>query len=89
MFKSKFVHTGKLLEALKRLMSNLPSLQRLELIDLMLENEDAQTLLDQVCFYCCTTLKTLVLINTSKHLCQLIHPGAFINLQVFKDVLLL
>ncbi|XP_060837199.1 F-box/LRR-repeat protein 21 [Rhopalosiphum padi] len=73
---------GKLLEALKRLMGNLPSLERLELIDLMLDNEDAQTLLDQVCFYCCTTLKTLVLVNTTKYLCQLLHPGAFINLQV-------
>lgn len=63
-------------------MGNLPSLQRLELIDLMLENEDAQTLLDQVCFYCCASLKTLILINTTKHLCQLLHPGVFINLQV-------
>ena len=58
------------------------SLVRLELIDLMLDNEDAQTLLDQVCFYCCTTLKTLVLVNTTKYSCQLLHPGAFINLQV-------
>jgi len=63
-------------------MGNLPSLARLELIDLMLDNEDAQTLLDQVCFYCCTTLRTLVLVNTTKYLCQLLHPGAFINLQV-------
>ncbi|XP_050436850.1 F-box/LRR-repeat protein 21 isoform X2 [Adelges cooleyi] len=73
---------GKLLEALKRLMGILPSLRRLELIDLMLENIDAQTLLDQVCYYCCTTLSTLVLINTTKQLCQLLHPGAFVNLQV-------
>lgn len=78
---------GKLLEALKRLMGNLPSLRRLELIDLMLDNEDAQTLLDQVCFYCCTTLNTLILVNTTKHLCQLLHPGVFINLQVKIDVI--
>lgn len=64
-------------------MGNLPSLKRLELIDLMLENEDAQTLLDQVCFYCCSTLNTLVLINTSKYLCPLLHPGVFVNLQVY------
>lgn len=74
--------TGKLLEALKRLMGNLPSLQRLELIDLMLENEDAGTLLDHVCFSCCTTLKTLVLVNTTKIFYQMLHPGAFVNLQV-------
>lgn len=63
-------------------MGNLPSLKRLELIDLMLENEDAQTLLDQVCFYCCSTMSTLVLINTSKNICPLLHPGVFVNLQV-------
>ncbi|XP_050535286.1 uncharacterized protein LOC126902252 isoform X2 [Daktulosphaira vitifoliae] len=73
---------GKLLEALKRLMGNLSSLQRLELIDLMLENYDAQLLLDQICFHCCATLKTLVMINATKQMCQLLHPGVFVNLQV-------
>ncbi|XP_075220299.1 uncharacterized protein LOC142323877 isoform X2 [Lycorma delicatula] len=44
---------GKLLAALKRLMTNLsPSLRHLELIDLMLDSSEALHLLDQVCYDC-------------------------------------
>ncbi|KAL1140335.1 hypothetical protein AAG570_000267 [Ranatra chinensis] len=73
---------GKLLAAVKRLMSNLCSLRHLELVDLMLDNFEALHLLDQVCCDHCLTLQTLRLINPSKSPCQLLHVGVFINLQV-------
>nr|CAD7589791.1 unnamed protein product [Timema genevievae] len=73
---------GKLLEALKRLMGNLPSLRHLELIDLMLDTREAQYLLDEVCSVCCTTLCTLAVVNTTKLNYQLLHVGVFLNLQV-------
>lgn len=76
------LYIGKLLAAIKRLMSNLYSLKCLELIDLMLDSCEALYLLDQVCCDCCTTLKHLVLINTTKMQCQLLHVGVFINLKV-------
>lgn len=73
---------GKLLAALKRLMGNLRKLRRLELIDLMLDPNEAQHLLDEVCEICCLTLRTLVLVNTTRVTYQLLHAGVFLNLQV-------
>lgn len=73
---------GKLLAALKRLMANLRKLRRLELIDLMLDPNEAQHLLDEVCEICCLTLRTLVLVNTTRVTYQLLHAGVFLNLQV-------
>lgn len=73
---------GKLLGALKRLMANLKKLRRLELIDLMLDPKEAQYLLDEVCEICCLTLRTLILINTTRVQYQLLHVGVFLNLQV-------
>lgn len=73
---------GKLLEALRRLMTNLASLKCLELIDLMLDNREAVHLLDDVCASCTETLKKLVLINTTRNRCPLIHVGMFLNLNV-------
>lgn len=74
--------SGKLLAALKRLMGNLRKLRRLELIDLMLDPNEAQHLLDEVCEICCLTLHTLVLVNTTRVNYQLLHAGVFLNLQV-------
>lgn len=73
---------GKLLEALKRLMANLENLRCLELIDLMLDNTEAMHLLDDVCSNCTEKLSKLVLINTTKNTCSLIHVGMFLNLNV-------
>lgn len=73
---------GRLLQALKRLMGNLTKLKRLELIDLMLDAKEAQHLLDEVCESLCLTLKTLILINTTKVQYQLLHVGVFLNLEV-------
>lgn len=73
---------GKLLAALKRLMGNLKKLKRLELIDLMLDPNEAQHLLDEVCETCCLTLTTLVLVNTTRVPYQIMHVGVFLNLQV-------
>lgn len=73
---------GKLLDALKRLMRNLKKLKRLELIDLMLDPNEAQYLLDGVCDICCLTLRTLILINTTRVQYQILHVGIFLNLQV-------
>lgn len=73
---------GKLLAALKRLMSNLKKLKRLELIDLMLDPKEAQFLLDEVCETCCLTLRTLYVINTTRVQYELFHVGVFLNLQV-------
>lgn len=73
---------GKLLEALKRLMRNLRNLRCLELIDLMLDSKDALHLMDDICSNCTQTLSKLVLINTTKHYCPLLHVGVFINLNV-------
>ncbi|XP_022207835.2 uncharacterized protein LOC111064417 isoform X1 [Nilaparvata lugens] len=73
---------GKLLAALKRLMSNLsPSLRHLKLVDLMLDNSEALHLLDQFCCDCATSLRTLILINATKYVCPLLHVGCFLNLK--------
>ncbi|XP_066597137.1 uncharacterized protein [Prorops nasuta] len=73
---------GKLLEALKRLMGNLPNLRCLELIDLLLDSKEALHLMDDICVNCTNTLSKLVLINTTRFHCPLLHVGVFINLQV-------
>lgn len=75
--------SGKLLEALKRLMGNLVSLQYLELRDLLLDITEGQTLLDEVCTTCSLTLKELILVNATEAPCQLLHVGIFLNLQVW------
>lgn len=79
---------GQILGTLKRLMTNLPELQQLELIDLMLEIKEAQHLLDGVCNICCTSMRTLVLINTTRYQYPLLHVGVFLNLKVSIDSLL-
>lgn len=63
-------------------MKNLTKMKRLELIDLMLDCREAQHLLDEVCELCHLTLTHLVLINTTRIQCQLLHIGVFLNLQV-------
>ncbi|KAL0277063.1 UNVERIFIED_CONTAM: hypothetical protein PYX00_004479 [Menopon gallinae] len=73
---------GQILASLKRLMSSLPALTELELIDLMLEYNDAKFLLDEVCNRCCLQLETLVLINLTKENYELLHPGVFLNLNI-------
>lgn len=73
---------GKLLEALKRLMRNLQNLRCLELIDLMLDSKEALHLMDDICTNCTQTLSKLVLINTTRYNCPLLHVGVFINLNV-------
>lgn len=78
------LNSGKLLDALKRLMGNLPSLRDLRLIDLMLDSNEALQLLDEVCYSHCLNMQKLVLINISKTQCSLLHIGVFLNLQVTK-----
>ncbi|KAK4875105.1 hypothetical protein RN001_011527 [Aquatica leii] len=73
---------GKLLEALKRLMGNLKKLKTIELIDLMLDSQEAQYLLDGVCETCYLTLKTMILVNTTRAQYQILHIGIFLNLNV-------
>ncbi|XP_054007229.1 uncharacterized protein LOC128891621 [Hylaeus anthracinus] len=73
---------GKLLEALKRLMRNLCNIRCLELIDLMLDSKEALHLMDDICANCTQTLSKLVLINTTRYYCPLLHVGVFINLKV-------
>ena len=73
---------GKLLEALKRLMRNLEKLKCIELIDLMLDTKEALHLMDDICSNCTQTLAKLVLINTTKFPCPLLHVGVFLNLHV-------
>ncbi len=76
---------GKLLEALKRLMTNLRELRSLELIDLLLDStNEAIHLLDDVCASLCTNLDRLVLINTTRAPLGFIHPACFVNLTVLK-----
>lgn len=71
-----------MLEALKRLMRNLQSLQYLELRDLLLDTAEGQTLLDEVCATCSLSMKELILVNATEAPCQLLHVGVFLNLQV-------
>ncbi|KAK5644515.1 hypothetical protein RI129_005815 [Pyrocoelia pectoralis] len=73
---------GKLLDALKRLMGNLRKLKKIELIDLMLDPQEAQYLLDGVCETCYLTLRTMILVNTTRVQYQILHVGIFLNLQV-------
>ncbi|KAJ8668078.1 hypothetical protein QAD02_009741 [Eretmocerus hayati] len=72
---------GKLLEALKRLMKNLENIKSLELIDLMLDSKEAIHLMDDLCSSCTQTLSKLVLINTTRFHCPLLHVGVFLNLE--------
>ncbi|XP_030761622.1 uncharacterized protein LOC115886542 isoform X2 [Sitophilus oryzae] len=71
---------GKLLAALKRLMGNLKKMESLELVDLMLEPNEAQFLLDEVCQMCQMSMKKLRLVNTTKVPYQILHVGVFLNL---------
>lgn len=73
---------GQLLASLKRLMLNLPNLQTLKLVDLMLERYEANHLLDEVLDACCLVLKRLHLINVTLVHCPVMHIGLFLNLQV-------
>ncbi|XP_055535829.1 uncharacterized protein LOC129724722 isoform X2 [Wyeomyia smithii] len=73
---------GQLLAALKKLMLNLPNLQTLKLVDLMLERYEANHLLDEVLEACCLGLKRLHLINLTMVHCPVMHMGLFLNLQV-------
>lgn len=81
-FDFTFLSSGKLLEALKRLMNCLPSLRRLELIDLMLDSFEAVHLLDDVCFNHCTSMTHVTVINATKYICPLLHLTTFVNLKV-------
>lgn len=63
-------------------MGNLPSLRDLQLVDLMLDSQEALQLLDDVCYLHCLAMKTLVLVNISKIQCPLLHVGVFLNLEV-------
>lgn len=71
---------GKLLQALKSLISNLKGLQHLTLRELLLEPNEAQYLLDDVAINCCQTLKSLKVINCSKIPYPILHVGIFINI---------
>ncbi|XP_051161809.1 uncharacterized protein LOC127281876 isoform X2 [Leptopilina boulardi] len=71
---------GKLLEALKRLMINLKNIKSLELIDLMLDSKEALFLMDDICANCTESLTKLILINTTREFCPLLHVGVFLNL---------
>jgi len=76
---------GKLLEGLKRLMTNLNDLLSLELIDLLLDSRcEALHLLDDVCAALCGRLERLVLINPTRAPLSFIHPACFINLRILK-----
>ncbi|XP_058833552.1 uncharacterized protein LOC131691285 [Topomyia yanbarensis] len=73
---------GQLLAALKKLMYNLPHLQTLKLVDLMLERYEANHLLDEVLEACCLVLKRLHLINVTMVHCPVMHIGLFLNLRI-------
>ncbi|CAD6207889.1 GSCOCG00003147001-RA-CDS [Cotesia congregata] len=73
---------GKLLETVKKLTSNLKNLRSVEFIDLMLDSKEALYFLDNICDNCTETLKKLVLINTTKLYCPLLHVGVFLNLNI-------
>lgn len=63
-------------------MKNLPSLRNLELVDLMLDAEEALTFLDHLCYTHCLIMERLTVVNISKTQCELLHLGMFLNLQV-------
>ncbi|XP_060527532.1 uncharacterized protein LOC132702781 [Cylas formicarius] len=71
---------GKLLGGLKKLMGKLEDLHKLELVDLMLEANEAKFLLDGVCDTCHLTLRTLRLVNATKLHYEILHAGVFLNL---------
>lgn len=73
---------GKLLAALIRLMGNIKTFKKLELIDLMLDANEAQFLLDNVCENCFLKLDTLNVVNATKIPYQMLHIGVFLNLRV-------
>ena len=72
---------GEMISSLKKLMSLLPGLTKLELINLLLDGPEALHLLDNVCLTCCLTMRSLTLINTTKNPCHFLHPGVFLNLK--------
>lgn len=75
---------GQILKALKTLMSFMPGIVNLELTNLLLEGSEALHLLDEVCYKSCLTIQTLTLVNCTKMPCQLLYPGAFLNLHTLR-----
>lgn len=71
---------GRLLDSLKRLMSNLPGLKHLSLQNLLLDSQEAMYLLDSVAQNCFQTLKKLELINCTKYQYPLLPVGIFLAL---------
>lgn len=72
---------GEILGSLKRVIGHMNTLRRLELIDLLLDSEEALGLLDDACMTLCERLNHLTIINPSKYPIELLHPAAFINLK--------
>ena len=72
---------GNLLEGLSNLMSTFKELEHLSLSNLLLEAYDAMYIIDEICYNCCLTLKSLHLINLTKYPYQLLHVTVFLNLK--------
>lgn len=71
---------GELLKTFKTLLSELPKLKSLKIIDLMLERYEAKHLLDEVLES--NELKELVLVNVTSTHCPIMHVGLFFHLKV-------
>ena len=72
---------GELLEELKNLLRNLRHLKFLSLNHLLLDNKDAQNLLEDFSFNCGSSLTILELINATKVPCLIPQVTLFDNLQ--------
>lgn len=81
--KNEFVFGtgGKLLEGLKKMVASLEGLKHLSLRDLLLDKTEAMTLLDDVAYSSCETLRSLCIINCTKECYTMLHAGVFVNLK--------
>ncbi|XP_023347244.1 uncharacterized protein LOC111716066 isoform X2 [Eurytemora carolleeae] len=73
---------GMILQNMKNLLECLPGLEKLELVDLQLDGNDAEHVLDEVSEVCSVSLKSLRIINISRQPFSMLATASFVNLRV-------
>eukprot|EP00092_Neocalanus_flemingeri_P001028 GFUD01001097.1.p1 GENE.GFUD01001097.1~~GFUD01001097.1.p1 ORF type:complete len:570 (-),score=89.29 GFUD01001097.1:101-1810(-) len=72
---------GMILQNMKDLLTCLPGLERLELVDLQLDGLDGEHALDEVSEVCCFSLKTLKIVNITRIPFSMLAVSSFVNLR--------
>ncbi|XP_031622465.1 uncharacterized protein LOC116340235 [Contarinia nasturtii] len=75
---------GQLIGSFKKLLSKMPNLCELELVDLVLERYEANSLMDQISIGLSQSLKVLSIINLTVNHCPLQQISMLSNLEILK-----